>query len=621
MKKYAIVFMSFFLLFSCVSEKENPRPQAQGKIYTLTASIGEKTRAFIDGEGDFSWESGDEIKVLDSRSGELLTFVCEDGDGVFSFTGEPGREYTFTKAWYPASMVSSADVVTFPASWDYADVSEPHNFPMAATVEEGHMSFYHLGGILKLTVNEVPADASALILSSPDVSLSGNLSVTALGLDDGRVDAVGEDVVVEDGTIPVVKSVDEITAPSSGDGTTVSVGLSLSSKQQVVVYVPLPCGSYRYKITLKAGEETLLERQTGSPKNIGRAVMTRMGALTVPWPETSLKAKYGSTEVSFEPSDLWGWYVARGLPAATDIVIDDSGTLYGTRFATKKHAGYFSECISGSEVAFPLKEASDLYISEDKTKIFPRAAGAPAVIPTEYEVAHYGLRGDFAGGITSYVSAGEFVRTDDTPASSGGWKWYVVRNVACTGTPIAFKPYATAYVAADGVLETGTSTPQVVGSGRTMARPVSGSTYSVRYNVTPGMSYDIYLREDLRYMTVCEAGTYNSSFDESYLVGLTNYGLYNYGGTSYICSPGIDQTWMSSTAFVIAKGFTFDQIEFTGLPGTPALGDTVDVGLTITPSVGSGSSSVVRADVVRIDGNKLWLLSEDGTGIIADYRR
>ena len=625
MKKYYIIFLGLIILFACAKEKELEQPQSQdGPVetekesitYTLKGVLSENTKALISDEGEFSWESGDKVAVLDSKTGDICEFTSDQDKGTFTFTGEPGREYTFTKAWYPASMVKAEDVISYPATWDYPELSKAHYFPMAASVTGDVMNFYHLGGLLRLTINDVPKNATALTLSSDDVSLSGDYGITSLGLDDGRVDATGENVVKEDGEISV-KSVPEVGAVT-GDGA-VTINLDLPSRQQVVVYVPLPCGSYRYKISLQAGEETILQRATSAAKDIDRAVLIRMSALTVSWPATTLKAMYNSMEVSFEGSDIWGWYVAKNLPKDQSITLSDSGTPYGTGFATKKLSGYLFQCKSEGS-AFPLKENSDLYLSVDKSAMFPLPAGSSGqdiVVPDNYEVAHYGLRGDFGEG--EYTSKGIFQKTDDVPEGSG--RWYVVRNVTCTSSRIAFKLYSTAYSAADGLLVTSTETPQNAGVSRSL---VYGENPAVKYNVTAGMAYDIYLKEDLTKVYVCESGSKTSSVDETVLAALTNFGLYQYSGSSYVCATGVDQTWTTASSttatFVLVDGITFNQVVISDLPLAPSVGDEVTVGVQVLPTIGSNRSSSVTATVIKKVENKVWLLSQDGTGMIVNVQ-
>ena len=614
-KKFSI-FLFSLLLIACAKEKEvQIEPEKKGVTYTLKGYLSEKTRALISDEGTFSWETDDRIAVLDSNTGALCEFVCEEGDGVFTFTGEPGQEYVFTKAWYPASMAQTADQVTFPENWNYSDLSAAHNFPMAATVQDGNMYFYHLCALMKITVNSVPKNATALTLSSPNVSLSGTFAVQELGIDDGRIDATGENVVVEAGEI-AVKSVPEVDA-ETGTGV-VSVQLDLSAKQDITVYVPLPCGSYKYAVTLNAGDTQVFQKETKSNKTIDRATLVRMAAISVPWPATALQAVYDQTSVSFEESDLWGWWKAGGLPTGKDISIKESGSsiVYGARHATKKKAGYFVECLSQNALAFPLFQPSDIYLSTDLSKFFTLASGSAAVLPTEYEVAHFALRGNFGSG--SYVTKGTFTKTDDK-APSGPWGWYVVRNVTCTADEAAFKLYANVPTPSDGLVVTSTQTRQNVGVGRTLTWSSDGQ-YPIYYHTTPGMSYDFYLREDLGQVFVYEAGS-QGTMDEDRILSLSQYGLYHYNNTSWVYNPGQDQFWTTASSFVLVDGITFDQVQIENLPSTPAVGDAATVTITVTPTIGSvKKTSNVSAEVVKVEEEKVWLLTSNGTGMIVSVQ-
>ena len=605
------------LLLGCAKVEEETRPDdepvREGITYTLTGELSEQTKALISDEGDFSWEPGDQVAVLDALSGDLCTFTSETGDGKFTFTGEPERTYNFTKAWYPASMAKVADTITFPSEWSYDDLSRAHYFPMAATVTDGRMPFYHLGGLIKLTINDVPKNATSLVFSSEDVALSGTFGITDLGLDDGRVDATGEPVVVENGTI-AVKSVSEIEA-EEGEAGAVSIGLNLPAKQTVTAYIPLPCGSYRYKITLKVEDTSILEKGTSAAKDIDRAVMVQMKALSVSWPETTLQACYGDTKVDFEAADLWGWFKAPNLPTGQNISLVDkvSGTVYGARHSTQKKAGFFVQCLSGDAAkGFPLYEASDLYISTDRTKFFPAKSGASPTLPAEYEVAHFRLRGSFDGG--EYATIGMFTKTEDR-AKVSGWGWYVVRNVPCTASQIAFKLYA--HSKADyGLVVATTTTPQNVGAARGLTWNENGQP-AISFNVTSGMNYDFYLREDLQQIILFESGS-QGAMDEERIVSLSNYGLYYYNNASWVYTPRLDQTWNTGSTFVMVDGVTFDTVQFANLPASPAVGDEVTVNVTIAPSIGSTTTPEITARIVKVEGKKVWLLSESGTGMIVN---
>ena len=620
--KFFIFLLSMTVLSACAKVTEDPVPtENEGITYTLKGILSDKTRALISDEGAFSWESGDKVAVLDSNTGDLCEFTSKDGDGIFTFTGEPGREYVFTKAWYPASMAKSDDVLSFPSSWEYSAVSAAHNFPMAAAVQNGEMHFYHLCALLKVTVNNVPKNATALSLSSPSVSLSGDFNVVNLGLDDGRIDATGENVIVEDGEI-AVNSVPEIDS-DLGEGS-VSVLLDLSEKQTISVYIPLPCGSYKYSVKLAADEATVLQRTTSSAKNMDRAALIRMSALNVSWPATTLQACYDDVTVDFGPSDLWGWWKASSLPVEKDISIVDSGTSaqYGVKHSTQKRAGYMVQCLSGGSArTFPLHQASDIYIASDCSKFFFLAAGTGGIdveVPSEYEVAHFDLRGNFDG--SGYKTIGNFIRAGDK-APVEGWGWYVVRNVSCSVENIDFKLYANAPYVSEGLVVTSTATRQNAGIGRTLTWDADGQ-YSIAYRVTPGACYDFYLREDLQQVIVYESGSQGPMYEDR-IVGLSQYGLYYYGNSSWVYSPGIDQYWVSGTSpatFVMTDGITFDQVQVDNLPSAPLVGDSVSVTITVTPTIGSVRTSTVSANVVKVAGAKVWLLTSDGTGMIVSVQ-
>ena len=617
-----IILLALFSLTACLKEKDNAAPvKKEGTQYTLTGVISEKTRALISEAGAFSWEAGDRVAVLDANTGDLCEFVCNDGDGEFTFTGEPNREYNFTKAWYPAALAVSEDVISFPATWSHTDLAQARQFPMAASISDGKMPFYHLGGLIKVSINQVPANATSLILSSQDVALSGNFAITHLGLDDGRVDARGEQVVVENEDIEV-KSVPEVDA-ASGAGT-VTIGLNLDQKQNLTLYVPLPCGNYRYKVSLKVEDTPILERETSAAKVIDRAVLVKMSALTVSWPATALQARYDDVTVDFGPSDLWGWFKVEGLPAGKDIRIVNSGTStqYGAKHSTQKRVGYLVQCLSGGSArTFPLRQNSDLYMAEDCTKFFLLAAGTSGssiAVPSEYEVAHFGLRGNFDG--TEYKTVGSFTRANDK-APVDGWGWYAVRNVLCAIENIEFKLYANAPYASQGLVVTSTTTRQNAGIGRSLSWSENGQ-YAIAYRVIPGCYYDFYLREDLQQVFVYESGS-QGAMDEERILGLSQYGLYYYSNSSWVYNPGRDQFWITGTSpatFVMVDGTTFDQVQVENLPANPLVGDQPTVTITVTPTIGSVKSSSIQADVVKVEGDKVWLLTSDGTGMIVSVQ-
>ena len=111
--------------------------------------------------------------------------------------------------------------------------------------------------------------------------------------------------------------------------------------------------------------------------------------------------------------------------------------------------------------------------------------------------------------------------------------------------------------------------------------------------------------------------------DEERILGLSQYGLYYYSNSSWVYNPGRDQFWITGTSpatFVMVDGTTFDQVQVENLPANPLVGDQPTVTITVTPTIGSVKSSSIQADVVKVEGDKVWLLTSDGTGMIVSVQ-
>lgn len=273
-------------LVSCNKETEAPQDKttAEAKTYSFQASLGEESRAVMSDAGKTLWEAGDKIAVWDKISESFKTFINrEEGGGTvtFSYTGEPGQEYEFTRAVYPASITGETafNDLTLPSSYALDDASLARTVPLVGTVEDESISFKHLAAILRVNVEGIPSGATTLELSSPTVSLCGNFSLSENGIDDGKTEAGGEDMTPVE-TTPDVKSGGmgagvEIQANEGDDK--VSIDISGRSDNCVQVYVPLPVGAYSYCISLKnAGDEVIWSKSTSDLKEIQRATLYKM---------------------------------------------------------------------------------------------------------------------------------------------------------------------------------------------------------------------------------------------------------------------------------------------------------------------------------------------------------
>lgn len=448
-------------LISCAREAEpdgNENAELPVVEYGLTVSLSDGTKAFIEDDGAFTWAVGDELAVLDN-SGNLCTFVCTDAaEGYFTYSGPEGK--TFTRAWFPADWVSTPGEITLPDEISLEDATNIKSVPLQGDVEGTSLTLYHLAALMRLVINDVPADAVEVLVNSPDVSLSGDFTIVGGDIDGGQIEATGEDMTVEDDV--EVKSPDQIY--TSGGNSGIRIPLSLSSKQDLRLYIPLPCGGYRFGVSVSTASETLLEKTAG-PKDVNRAHLFGMKALSVEWPECNYHIngyyQYGgdnfgwgdASRIDFSPADRWGWYKIAGLGTRTynshELIrfkLNDGTQNYGL---TQEEGAYTNDNtrndIAGTLIGleagsswninfYGASGAYDLYFSPSLMKVYLQESGTPMSIPeTDYAPVDRVALCNSSGTLIDYLKP--------VPGQS---EWRYVPGVT-GGTSVCFKdPTATA---------------------------------------------------------------------------------------------------------------------------------------------------------------------------------
>ena len=269
-KLSAIILMAAMLFpAACGIKEEVPETLPEAPYFSFRAVMGDETKATMSDSGKGSWEAGDQIAVFDTESNKFCTFTSEKGDGVFTFEGEPGVTYTFTRAYYPASIVKNAETITLKDSYTMAELESAKLFPMMAKEFGETMTFYHLGALTRLSFTSLPANTSTLSISSAEVSLSGDFTPEESALDNGQTEAEGEGFTIVD-NVPVKADADtrmEIHAKAGSGAIQVSIPAGTDA---TTLYVPLPVGSFNIKIDLKTGD-SVLEQHSSSFKDIKRA--------------------------------------------------------------------------------------------------------------------------------------------------------------------------------------------------------------------------------------------------------------------------------------------------------------------------------------------------------------
>ena len=184
MKKYIAIFAAAALFAGCKDYSyESWVPDETfsrtGEVSFLATFENLETKAFMDEKGHGTWDGGDQIAVA-CTDGTLVTFSL-DGTGdtkraIFKGTIPAGKELG-SVAVYPASAAVSCDgssiSLKVPGSYK-ASVSSTYPGVMVAAIgNDWNLAFKQALGFLKLTINNYPADATRILLSSPDGALSG----------------------------------------------------------------------------------------------------------------------------------------------------------------------------------------------------------------------------------------------------------------------------------------------------------------------------------------------------------------------------------------------------------------------------------------------------------------
>ena len=234
-----------------MSGDDGPRSEAVPLWFETVG--GPSTRVDVDGtSGAGTWTAGDRIAVYVAGTGAnfyQVKPVTDIGAGspnggkvLLSLSASQNRA---NFAVYPASAAVEGHVteddlfVTYPDTYDYSalTVTQAATYtpaPMVAinnpistdpTVNVPALNFYHVGGVLRVTVPDVPANAFSLRFTFPaGLKLSGTFKVTDAGTDHSTLIPAGLD--------------------DHGNVITVALPALDSDGQTVTVNIPLPYGEY-----------------------------------------------------------------------------------------------------------------------------------------------------------------------------------------------------------------------------------------------------------------------------------------------------------------------------------------------------------------------------------------
>ena len=279
MKNTAYLILSALLAACACSKHDGPAGEGLKK---WTFSADPSVKATIANNGSFAWSKGDEIKIWNSQSSDYVVFTDRVGKGVF--TASAPQNSVFESAVYPASVAATTSSISLPAAYTTSEAAAGKAFPMWAAVSEGTnaLSFSHLGAILRFTVKGVCAGMTKIRVSSTDGSISGTFLLSGSPL--------------------------QIALQPGGTGdVTVNLG-TVSETTDFLVSIPLPVGSYNYKIEVGSDSEPIVyTAYTNSAQTFERKKIYKLGELSFFRGNVLLESALEGDDYTVEQDNPYSW--------------------------------------------------------------------------------------------------------------------------------------------------------------------------------------------------------------------------------------------------------------------------------------------------------------------------
>lgn len=224
MRKSFLAIALPLLVLSCgKSSPAGEEEVVENVPVTLQAEFAGESKAAVTSAGVVTWTAGDQLGVYTS-AGNIRAFDLSSGAGTASATfvsNLPAGEEPSDVAIYPMSsfksLSGSSVTVNYPATYTYSDGAM--NSPMAAIPSSGNLAFRHIGGLIQVVCNPVPAEATAFHLVCKDMRIVGSFTTT-----------VAADM--------------EVASYSSADYTKCRINFDAASGDTKTFNVPVPTGEY-----------------------------------------------------------------------------------------------------------------------------------------------------------------------------------------------------------------------------------------------------------------------------------------------------------------------------------------------------------------------------------------
>lgn len=305
-----MVAAALVLLSGCNKEADKAPERTPGKTYTITASVENPSTRSITAlnettdKYEFSWTENERIAVLPDGDLAKLTFnVVDPANGTFRYTARPGEtEYSaFGMAVTPADALSyDNDNTSFVDGTDvdlFLNLSGVYYYGQSNAVmvagapttvgEYQKFSFHHAAALAKVTYENVPADASYMVFSTPDHAITGTFHFTSLeGVELVAGASQNDDeawVILQEGDVPA----------ATAD-----------------FYLPIPTGNYTtFNVCLKDADDKIIAgsdrefKTSGTAFKVARADVVEFPVITLtPSPDryyTKVTSSQGLTNAQY----------------------------------------------------------------------------------------------------------------------------------------------------------------------------------------------------------------------------------------------------------------------------------------------------------------------------------
>ena len=260
MKKIIFVAAVALALCSCAKTELTGVDAGEMIIGASMEAYPSGTKAALADAGTFTWQTGDAIGVA---TGDVHSvFTLKTGAGTASATFSAIYQGTLgSYATYPADIFVSDSKITIPTSRNWSEGNT--NCSMFGSLTNGHVAFKQLGGVVKVTLKGVPAEAKKFVFSTPGKKITGEFNIqTETG---------------ENGNKYIATSDDSNDANSS-----YTLNFTLTQAQDMAFYIPLPCGTYpKFAFKVLGADVVLNEFEGSSQQVVNRKDILIMPTLTI----------------------------------------------------------------------------------------------------------------------------------------------------------------------------------------------------------------------------------------------------------------------------------------------------------------------------------------------------